>query len=94
MGSLEGSLTWLLAKGLSPLLAVGRKPQFLAMCTSPRGCPSVLMIRQVAFPCASEPRKRSLRKPPCSVTQSSAVFCWLEVSHNDQASLKGRRVPS
>lgn len=92
MWSREGSLKWLLAKGLSPLRGVGRKPWFLTVCTSPWGCLSVLIIWQMAFPSASDPRKRSRRRTACSVTQSSAVCCWLEVSHNHQASLKERRI--
>ena len=41
-------ITWLLAAGLSYLLAVGRKPQFLAMQSSPQRCLSNFTTEQLA----------------------------------------------
>lgn len=53
----NGSLTWQLGGGFSPLMAVGRRAQFLAMWAPSWGCYSVLIIWQLPSSRVNDPRE-------------------------------------
>lgn len=84
--SFSSPLPMELLAGLSFLLAVGVRPQFLTTRASPQGCLSVFMTRQLAPPRIIKERGRN----EWEGGQEKKMRVWIKVGKNISLGLRGK----